>query len=482
MSIRDVTPQAVSGPALVDVRTERVVDRGVLADRADRIAGLLHSHDLGPGAVVALLSELSADAYQVLVAARRAGVALMPLDLSHTLEELAFTLNASGAVVILVSEAQAIRGEALATLTPYIRARYCLDGEFAGHRSLGLARSSAAPLVVPAAAAAGTLHAARGLSARPVAIRVPDPVDEPDGRRDLALMVGAARVSARTVLVPATGLSDPASAQLGAAVLAAGGTVVVPARFRAVEVLRAAFEEDATMLQLSPVVAAEIAGLEARRVRRLTPPRLERVLITAPGCPPAALAGLLGLWAALVRQVYLVPGAGVVAAAEGAELAIGNGAVGEPAPGRVRIAEGRWPSGIGEVEVATQDGRWISTPDRGRLAHGFLHLLVDDVVVGRDGRSVPAGVLEDRILAHPAVAAVAILDVGGPPVRVYVELRSGMGGTAGVGAELDTIMAAGAPGAAWRLVFGPLPRTESGQVDRQRLRARRDLLDLAGPA
>ncbi|WP_156391556.1 MULTISPECIES: AMP-binding protein [unclassified Nocardioides] len=302
MSISEAGVAALRGCALLSSDSAPELDHVTLAGRSMLLASLFAGHDLQRGDVVALLSEHTTGVYEFLVGVRRAGLVLMVLDPAHTLEQLAFAINTSGAFVVVASTGQQATAQALVSLTPYIRARYGLDADFPDHRSLPLARS-AAPVRVVDAAPSGTLHHVIGPSHRPVEIRLPDPVDDALGRAHARELFGDVELGPDTVLVGSAPVLSTVAAQLGTAVLARRGGVAVPRRPTGVEVLRTAFAVDATVLHLTSDAAIEIIGLGADRVLRLSPPGLALVVVDGAGCSAPVRRALGDLWGPLVRVV-----------------------------------------------------------------------------------------------------------------------------------------------------------------------------------
>ncbi len=106
-----------------------VISRGVslsyaeLNQRADRLASVLRRTGAGPGSLVALFLERSADLVTSLLAVLKTGAAYLPLDPSYPKARLDLILDEAKPVVILTEEALA------PTLTvPYSRI-LCLDAE-----------------------------------------------------------------------------------------------------------------------------------------------------------------------------------------------------------------------------------------------------------------------------------------------------------------------------------------------------------------
>lgn len=135
---RTPAPQPVSLPGLVArqaARTpdapaldtgSRILSYAELADRVDRLAGLLARHGAGPGRIVALVRARGTDWPVTALAVQRTGAAYLPLDPEHPAERLRRTLAdarpvlivadaglpaAAGDVPVLVPGPQAYQGE-----------------------------------------------------------------------------------------------------------------------------------------------------------------------------------------------------------------------------------------------------------------------------------------------------------------------------------------------------------------------------------
>lgn len=287
-----------AGPFAVSAgESDSRLDHGALAGRSVLLGSLLTELGLVAGDVVAVLAGQSTAVYELMMGVRQAGMVLAAVDPDRTLEQNAFAINTSGAAVLVADTVRRELAQALVPLTPQIRARFCLDGDFPNHRSLALARV-AVPVRSVDGHPAGFLHHAYSPLGRPVAFRTPDPLDTEVGQAHCADLLGDVVPNSDTVLVGSTAILTPTAALLGAAVLGSGGGVVVPRRPTGVDLLRSAAAVDAVVLHLSADVATEVAALPRDRVLALTPARLRRVIVD--GAEPAARAALVGLWGELV--------------------------------------------------------------------------------------------------------------------------------------------------------------------------------------
>ena len=129
---------------------------------------------------------------------------------------------------------------------------------------------------------------------------------------------------------------------------------------------------------------------------------------------------------------------------------------------------------------------WLHTGDVGRLEDGHLVLVgrSKDVII-RGGENVAASHVEARLLAHPAVAEVAVIGLDHPDlgeeVAAAVVLRNGE--TAGedeLAAWAGKELAAFAVPTAWWIRTDPLPVTASGKAAKHELRHQWPTLAAAG--
>ena len=97
-----VEAMAASDPAsLALVSDNAELSYGELNSRANRVAWVLRSLDVGPGTLVGVLAEPSIDRVVAVLGALKAGGAYVPLDPAYPIARLEFMLEHSGAGILL---------------------------------------------------------------------------------------------------------------------------------------------------------------------------------------------------------------------------------------------------------------------------------------------------------------------------------------------------------------------------------------------
>ncbi|MFD2673097.1 amino acid adenylation domain-containing protein [Marinicrinis sediminis] len=87
---------------------------------SDQWAALLHSRDVGKGAIVGLMMERSAEWVCAVLAVLKAGAAYLPLDPAYPEERLNHMLQDSGCELVLISDSLTARAAELGTDTPFL--------------------------------------------------------------------------------------------------------------------------------------------------------------------------------------------------------------------------------------------------------------------------------------------------------------------------------------------------------------------------
>ncbi|MFE0749085.1 AMP-binding protein [Gordonia sp. NPDC058843] len=459
--------------------------------RSNRLARFWQTHGVGPGDSVVLVMENSL-AWPVAVAAgMRSGLCVTPVNWHLKPAELAALISEDRPAAIVTSTALAAQVVAAAgdprRDRPVI---VCADGPADGCVALteALADQSSDPLDRELLGAR-VLYSG-GTTGRPKRFAQPllgvHPADAPRRHSGLVDALGVGFDS--VLLSPAPNYhAAPFTFQL--ITLAAGGTVVCMEKFDAAGAMRAITENGVTHSQWVPTMLIRLLGLPDRDGIELSA-RHQVAFTSGAPCPPHVKEGIFEWWGPILHEYY--------GASEGyghtyispPDARSHPGSVGRPlGAARVHITDSAGadvdPGVEGTVCFEAADG-----PDRptdasrpalkqmGDIGYldeeGFLYL------VGRRGFMIISGgvniypeEIESVLLAHPAVADVAVVGVPdaefGESVRAVVEVRPGASVR-----EDDLIAHAREHLAHFKaprsVVFTTdLPRLPTGKLDKRRL-------------
>jgi long-chain acyl-CoA synthetase len=472
-------------PAVLIADTGATLSHAELDEQSARLARDLHDRGLRPGDTVALLSGRCLESFVVHRAVRRAGLALLALDASLPVEEIAYVVNDSAARALVAAGELAGVAASLRPLTPYVAVRYSLDADLPdGSAPAVLAPAPVAPHVFYSSGTTGRPRGARrhGL----VAGVVPE-----------LLHVGWAGTS-----FSAGPWSDPVVAQVFEATLEAGGTVVTLTSFEAPAALRAIAEHQPNLVHLLPWHVLRLMKLGE------VPPELAQVqawLLSSAACPPLAKRWLVERVGLSVYELYGGAQCDVLTVVDARDWLLRPGTVGRALRGRLRVCgeDGKeLPTGqVGVVyfesppflqrtpEVKESRARthpvhksWFTLGDVGRVdAEGFLYLRDhESFLVDSQQERVFARDLEDLLVVHPKVRDAGILGTADARLRAVIELEDGVSAGPGVEAQLRAYLLSRLPASQLPHVVdfvSTLPRTSTGKLVKRRLAPRFALSD-----
>ncbi|MEO5881808.1 MAG: class I adenylate-forming enzyme family protein, partial [Caldimonas sp.] len=417
--------------ALIDPR--RTLSYGELDTLMDRIAAALKRDGVEPQQRIAVCAGASVEYAAVFLGALRAGVVIAPLAPGETAKSLAGMLADAGAKLLFVDAGTAASFPAAAL--PDVP-RIALNGAVAGRPFEDwLAPEGAAPEPVsPGPDWAFNIIYSSGTTGMPKGIVQPHAMRWAQVRRG----GGAYGYGSDTVTLLATPLYSNTTLVVFLPTVAWGGTVVLMAKFNALEYLRLAERHRVTHTMLVPVQYQRLMALPEFGRFDLSSFRMK--FCTSAPFAAALKKDVVARWPGGLVEFYgMTEGGGSCALPahlhpdklhtvgqpmEGHDLRlidddgreVGSGETGEVVgrsasmmlgyhgqPAKTREAE--WTSPAGE--------RFIRTGDVGRFdAEGFLTLFdrKKDMVISGGFNIYPSD-LEAVLREHPAVADVAVVGV-----------------------------------------------------------------------
>src|ERR1700739_2712592 len=340
---------APNRPAVVMAGSGKTVTYRELDDNSARLASALRALGLRPRNGIALLSDNSAEAFEVYWAAIRSGLYITFVNSHLAPEEAAYILRDSGAQVVIASAgARGVAGP-VAPLVPEVHHWYAFGGDVAGYQSYSGLLATAGPRLTDQPRGPEMLYSS-GTPGRPKGIKPrlqPGQVDEP-GDPLVALLANVFKITEHDVYLSPAPIYHTAPLKWCASVQALGGTVVVMERFDAEEALAAIERFRVTVTQMVPTMFVRMLHLpdEARTAYDVSTLRLA-VHAAAP-CPPDVKDAMISWWGPILVEYY--------------------GATEQH--GTTVISTGEWQAKRGSV---------------GKAAMGVLHICDDD------GNELPPG-------------------------------------------------------------------------------------------
>lgn len=289
-------------PAVVMAGSGKTLTYRELDDNSARLASALHALGMRPGDVIALISDNSAEAFEVYWAALRSGLYITAVNWHLAPEEVAYILRDSGARVVIVSAGVRRMAEPVVPLVPEIRHWYAFG---AGYGSYAELLASAGPRLTDQPRGSEMLYSS-GTTGRPKGIKprlIGGQVDEP-GDPLVALLANAFQVSEDSVYLSPAPIYHTAPLKWCASVQALGGTVVLMERFDAEEALAAIERFRVTVTQMVPTMFVRMLQLpdEARTAYDVSSLRVA-VHAAAP-CPPDVKDAMIAWWGRILVEYY----------------------------------------------------------------------------------------------------------------------------------------------------------------------------------
>jgi len=478
-------------PAIV--QDGQTLTYAALDARLDRVAASLQRDGCGHGGVAALCATTSIYAACAFLGTLRAGAAIAPLAPSSTPDSLATMLADSGATVLFLDRDVAVT---LAPVAARITAtRIALDGSDAGRAfDSWLAPDGAQPAPV-----AITPDDPFNIIYSSGTTGVPKGIVQPHGMR--WVQIRRLVYDADSVTMISTPLYSNTTLVSLLPTLAAGGTVVLMAKFEAGEFLRLSAAHRATHAMLVPVQYRRIMARPDFDSFDLSSYRLK--FATSAPFPAALKADVLARWPGGLVEFYgMTEGGGgcmllahiypdklhtVGQPMEGHDVRLIDDNGQEVPPGEPGEIVGRsaammvgyhnQPAKTREAEWIAPDGkRFIRTGDVGRFdAEGFLTLMdrKKDMIISGGFNIYPSD-LEAVLAQHPAVEECAVVGVpseawGETPVA-FVHLRPGAADTADALTKFVNSRVGKTQRLAELRILPSLPRSAIGKVLKRELR------------
>jgi long-chain acyl-CoA synthetase len=459
-----------------------------LADRVQRLANVLRRDlALQPGDHVASLIANRVEWFELSLATLLTGVWLVPVNTHLHPDEVAYVVEDSGARLVLADAEH--RSTVVDDRVRIVEVGHELDALIAA------ASDAPSPLTAPAG---GRMHYTSGTTGRPKGVKRAIPATAGE-YLDLLASLG------RGVGLDGSGAHLLTGPHYHAAVggyalfdLVNGAPVVMMPRFDAGATLDLIARHAIAHLHLVPTMMVRLLRLPDDVRQAFDPSPLTHVLHGAAPISPATKRAMIDWWGPVLTEYWGTSEAGTFTLIDSAEWLAHPGSVGRPVPGVEIIAVDDEGRAVGVDEVGTLHCRMGTSPrpfryhndeektdraflapglftqgDMGRIdADGYVYLVdrATNMIISGGVNIYPAEV-EAALLAHPAVADVAVFgvpdDEWGEQVKAAIEVTPGVSPDDALGAELiafarDHLAHYKAPKS---IDFvSPLPRLPSGKL------------------
>ena len=296
---------APNHPAVVMAGSGKTLTYRELDDNSARLASALHALGLRPGDVIALVSDNSAEAFEVYWAALRSGLYITAVNWHLAPDEAAYIVRDSGAQVVIVSAGVRTVAEPVVSLAPEVKHWYAFGGEVDGYQSYSELLATAGPRLTDQPRGSEMLYSS-GTTGRPKGIKprpLPGQVDEP-GDPFVGLLSSVFKIAENDVYLSPAPIYHTAPLKWCASVQALGGTVVLMDRFDAEQALAAIERFRVTVTQMVPTMFVRMLQLPVQTRNAYDSSTLRLAVHAAAPCPPDVKDAMISWWGPILAEYY----------------------------------------------------------------------------------------------------------------------------------------------------------------------------------
>lgn len=293
--------------AITIVETGQSISYGDLERRSERLARSILDWGLQPGDRIALFMENRIEFFEVLWAALRLGLRVVPVNRFLKAEEAAYIVEDSDSRAVFASDALADAARAIRDIAPSKVTHYIATGEgLDGFTPLERLIADAPDLDVPDTVHGTTMFYTSGTTGRPKGAIVGMPTRTySEGLGEfvdwIGPMMGFEPGNAVFVAAP---VYHSAPCSMAIAALACGGTLVLMQKFDAGAALEAMQKHKVRQGYLVPTMMLRMLKLPDEVRRAFDPSNLVCFLHTGEPCAPDVKKAIIDWWGPVLLEMY----------------------------------------------------------------------------------------------------------------------------------------------------------------------------------
>jgi long-chain acyl-CoA synthetase len=418
-------------PAIIMGESGEVITYGALEARANQGAHLLRQAGLRNGDTLAICVENGPEFFDVACAARRSGVAIVPISTKLTAAELAFIVGDSGAKALVVSPGIEASQAEVAELCRNATILSVGGGAAIG-RSWDDARAALPTTPIADAAAGREMLYSSGTTGRPKGIRYEGVDDMPGVVSSAVRMFARLGATQDAVYLSPAPLYHSAPYAWAIAALELGATIVVMERFDPEQALRLIDRYRVDLSQWVPTHFVRMLKLPHDVRIKYDTSSLRLAVHAAAPCPVPVKHAMIEWWGPILLEYFGSSEQTALTIIDAKEWLLHPGSVGRCSLGKLHICDDDGnplpPGAVGLIYSEggmrfsyhndagkTAESRnahgWTTVGDVGRVDEEGYLFLTDrkSFMIITGGVNVYPQEIENLLVTHPRIADAAVI-------------------------------------------------------------------------